>query len=115
MYGGNELDTGRRDARLALLRVYTGEEDYFQFATAVAPDPSLTLLGAGRENPGAFWLAFCREGCRLIEDAIRRGEIPLKDNRQAYEVFPDVAEAIKKAKGLTEVARVGNQVCQFTI
>jgi hypothetical protein len=113
-YEGNFSDFGRRDARQVRLRV-SRDSEYFQFVTAIAPGPSLILLGALDQEAGGFWLAFSRNACDLIKDAIRRGEIPLSNRTQAYEVFPDVETALKKARAVKDEAKVGEIVCRFRL
>lgn len=108
-------DLSRVDARQARLRVYRGHE-YFQFVAAVAAGPDLALLGAETAtSPGRFWLAFALEAAPSIKDAIIRREIPLPDPTMAYEVFPDVRQAMRRAKKITEEAQGGQIIARFAL
>lgn len=103
-YAGSQRDTSRLDAQQVRLRVFRDGE-YFQFVAVPLPGPKIRAVLGMLPNVsiGQFRRAVAEEAARYIEDATRRGEIPLTDPIQAYEVFVNIDEVGRKARYAEEV------------
>lgn len=103
-YEGSMRDASRIDAQQLRLRVFR-DGHYFQFITVPVPGPSLRgSLGLMRNTTlGQLWRAIAMAAGPRIEEAGRRGDIPLPDPTTAFEVYPDIEEAAKTAPKQTEV------------
>ncbi len=116
-YENTIRDTSRVDALQVRLRVFR-DGKYFQFVTVPVPAPELRgWIGADAEvTQGQLWAAVAQAACPLIEDAARRGEIPLANPTMAYEVYANVQTAVQKARyGRIEEIAAGDTVCEFGI
>jgi hypothetical protein len=103
-YAGSQRDTSRLDAQQVRLRVLRDGE-YFQFVAVPVPGPKFRAVIGMLPNVsiGQFWRAVAEEAGRYIEDATRRGEIPLPDPIQAYEILVNIEEVGRKAQYAEEV------------
>jgi hypothetical protein len=116
-YEGTVRDTSRLDALQVRLRVFA-DDTYFQFVTVPVPAPELRgYVGADANvTQGQIWGAIARIACPLIEDAVRRGEIPLADRTHGFEVYIDVGKAIHMARyGDVEEIAADQTVCEFQV
>jgi hypothetical protein len=98
-YDNTIRDTSRVDALQLRLRVYR-DDDYFQFFTVTVPAPELRgFIGPDANvRRGQLWFAIAQAAGPHVEDAVRRGEVPLEDPRRGYEVFPDIERAVHRAR-----------------
>ncbi len=116
-YEGTIRDTSRIDANEVRLRVFSGDDDYFQFVTVIVPGPELrAALGVEPHTTvGQLWRSIATEACRKIEDAIRTREIPKDDPQNAFEIIMiDLRPAVRKARYAQEIS-AGDTVCEFPI
>ena len=93
-------DTSRVDALQMRTRVFTHQDhEYFQFVTAVIPAPELRGFVPSEQLPrGRLEKALALAMLEPIKDAIHRGVIPLNDPTQAFEVYPDIDAAVRRAR-----------------
>jgi hypothetical protein len=113
-HAGRQRDTSRVDAMQARLRVFRDEE-YYQFVVAVASGIDLRLIHGVRDLPNEqLWHAICKLAARQIEEAIKGGDLPLSAPTDAYEVFPDVEQAVRDARNLPGISE-GEIVDEFDL
>lgn len=79
--------------------------DYFQFVTVPVPGPSWRgPLGLMHNTTvSKLWRAIATAAGPHIEDAARRGDIPLEDRLVGFEVYPNIEDAAKSAPQESEI------------
>lgn len=97
-YEGSMRDMSRIDAQQLRLRVFRDGE-YFQFVIIPIAGPALRgVLGPLSDTAlSQFWRAVAVEAGPLINAAVLRGDIPLPDPTQGFEVYPDLEAAGRAA------------------
>ena len=115
-FEGSGRDISRDALQLMLLVVDTA--GYLQFVTVRVPQPQLSgYVPDGQVTRRQLDKALALEACPLIRDALERGDIPLPHQGAGFEVHPNIADAVRKARDGTVTGEIasGDVVCEFTV